>query len=82
MTIYEIDKIKIKEGLKELIKVRVNEIINWEDPRSNYAIKNYQEALRLAKQFDINTTEYENRVREFFKETSSDRFACVDGVCR
>lgn len=66
---YKADKNKIKEGLEELLRERINQIINHGGPFTlANALDNYTSNEQLAIRFGVSTLEYNKEVNDYLKE--------------
>ncbi len=66
--VYEINQTKLREGIEEMLKWRVNEILNNRGPFTlASAILNYQSTRQLAIRCGVDVSQYNfqvNQVRE------------------
>ena len=70
---YEIDRQKIREGIEEMLKWRVNEILdNGGHFTLSSALLNYGNTKQLAIKFGVNAREYDSKVNGVLKEANID----------
>ncbi len=67
--LYKIDRGILERGIEELLKYRVNEILNSGGPITlSSALENYHSTQQLAIRFGVDISNYDTKVNEFLKE--------------
>lgn len=70
---YSIDYSKLREGIEELMKMRVNSVLDHFDHGGLFPLDsildNYLLTKQLAIRFGLNTTNYDNKVNELLEKT-------------